>query len=274
MNLLVLAGTEDGRRLAGELKTRGHRIWVSTLTEYGAQIAESQGLRTRHGALDEEKLLDLFKQNKIDGLIDATHPYAEKIHDLARRVSNTAGILYFRWERPKIVSEASPLVHWASGIVQAGEIACQLGQRIFLSTGSKNLKDWFGLPGFKEKEVFVRVLPSVEVLQQCEVLELKPYQIIAAQGPFTERFNEALWEQLQIDVVITKESGKTGGTEEKIKACLNLGIPVIVLERPGSEDSGQKSPQNLEKNSELSLPVDLVPEETMKEFLRRVEESI
>jgi precorrin-6A/cobalt-precorrin-6A reductase len=252
MNLLVLAGTEDGRCLASELESRGHRVWVSTLTEYGAQIAEAQGLHTRYGALDEAGLLTLFEQNSITGLIDATHPYAEKIHELAQSISKEAKIPYFRWERPKILSEASPLIHWAAGFQEAGELAYRLGQRIFLSTGSKNLKDWLEVPGFKEREIFVRVLPSAEVLRQCEALGFKPYQIIAAQGPFTQRFNEALWEQLRIDVVITKESGQVGGTEQKIKACLELGIPIIVLERPQGGKSG------------------LV--ETMEEFLKRVEE--
>lgn len=252
MNLLVLAGTEDGRCLASELESHGHQVWVSTLTEYGAQIAEAQGLHTRHGALDEAGLFNLFEQNSITGLIDATHPYAEKIHELARRVSKEAEIPYFRWERPKISSEDSPLIHWAAGLEEAGKLACHLGQRIFLSTGSKNLKDWLEVQGFKEREIFVRVLPKAEVLRQCEALGFKPYQIIAAQGPFSQRFNEALWEQLKIDVVITKESGQVGGTEEKIKACLKLEIPIIVLERPQSEK--------------------LEPVETIEEFLQRVEE--
>jgi precorrin-6A/cobalt-precorrin-6A reductase len=89
-------------------------------------------------------------------------------------------------------------------------------------------------------------------LYQCEALGFKPYQIVAAQGPFTQRFNEALWEQLKIDVVISKESGKVGGTDEKIKACLELGIPIIVLQRPQSKK------------------YDTV--QTMEEFLNRVEE--
>lgn len=235
MNLFVLAGTEDGRQLAGELELRGHHVWVSTLTEYGAQIAEAQGLQTRYGALDKAKFIALIQQNSIVGLIDATHPYAEKIHQLARNVSEEVGIPYFRWERPKIVQETSPLIHWAADFAEAGALACRLGQRIFLTTGSKKLKDWLELPGFKEREIFARVLPRSEVLLQCESLGLKPYQIIAAQGPFSQRFNEALWEQLKIDIVITKESGQVGGTNEKIKACLNLEIPIIILERPRSE---------------------------------------
>ncbi|WP_425803804.1 precorrin-6A reductase [Desulfitobacterium sp. Sab5] len=252
MNLFVLAGTEDGRHLAGELELRGHQVWVSTLTEYGAQIAEAQGLQTRYGALNQAEFIALIQQNSIEGLIDATHPYAEKIHELARHVSEEVGIPYLRWERPKIVQETSPLIHWAADLAEAGALACRLGQRIFLTTGSKNLKDWLELPGFKEREIFARVLPRSEVLVQCEALGLKPYQIIAAQGPFSQRFNEALWEQLKIDVVITKESGQVGGTDEKIKSCLNLGIPVIVLERPRTEYSE--------------------PMESMEDFMKRVEE--
>ncbi|AHF06298.1 precorrin-6A reductase [Desulfitobacterium metallireducens] len=252
MNLLVLAGTEDGRGLASELESRGHQVWVSTLTEYGAEIAESQGLQTRFGALDEEELFSLLKQNLIMALIDATHPYAEKMHELAQKVCEQAGIPYLRWERPRIHTGDSPLIHWADGLEEAGKLASRLGRRIFLSTGSKNLKDWLQVPGFIEQEIFIRVLPSSEVLLHCEALGFKPYQIIAAQGPYTQRFNEALWEQLKIEVVITKESGQVGGTEEKIKACLELEIPIIVLKRPQREGPGRV--------------------ETINEFLKRVEE--
>jgi precorrin-6A/cobalt-precorrin-6A reductase len=185
-------------------------------------------------------------------LIDATHPYAEKIHELAQRVSKKAEIPYLRWERPRIEGSDSPLIHWAEGIEEAGLLACRLGKRIFLSTGSKNLKDWLGVSGLKEQEIFIRVLPSAEVLHQCEALGFKPYQIVAAQGPFTQRFNEALWEQLKIEVVISKESGKVGGTDEKIDACLELGIPIIVLQRPQNKQDGTV--------------------QSMEEFLNRVEE--
>lgn len=252
MNLLVLAGTEDGRRLASGLEARGHQVWVSTLTEYGAQIAEAQGLHTRYGALDEVGLLSLLKQESFTALIDATHPYAEKIHELAQKVCAQAQLPYFRWERPRIQRDDSPLIHWAAGLEEAGLLACRLGKRIFLSTGSKNLKEWLEVPGFEDQEIFIRVLPNSKVLQQCENLGFKPYQIIAAQGPFTQSFNEALWEQLKIDVVISKESGRIGGTGEKIAASLKLGIPIVILERPRSKETGST--------------------ETMQEFLQRVEE--
>lgn len=251
MNIFVLAGTEDGRWIARELASRGHHVWVSTLTEYGAQIAEAQGLEVRYGALDQAEMQALLQEKAIRVLLDATHPYAEKIHTLARSAAQEAGIPYLRWERPPVARADSSLIHSAADLQEAAEMAMRLGQRIFLSTGSKNLRDWLAVPEFKECKIFVRVLPKAEVLRDCEALGLKPNQIVAAQGPFTQRFNTALWEQLDIDVVITKESGQVGGTEEKIKACLELEIPIIVLERPQPERA---------------------PSETIEEFLQRVEE--
>lgn len=257
MNLFVLAGTEDGRKLAAEFQKRGHEVLVSTLTEYGAEIAESQGLKTRSGALDENQFKVMLKEQEIKALIDATHPYAENIRSLAQRVCHEEKVPYYRWERPKGKYSSDPLIYLERDIESAARCACHLGKRIFLSTGSKNLKQWMDYVGLKECEVFVRVLPTVQVLKQCEEVGLKPYQIIAAQGPFTRKFNEALWEQLKIDVVVTKESGQIGGTEEKVQACLDLKIPVIILERPEIEESARS----------------LGPK-SMEEFVRKVEENI
>lgn len=255
MNLFVLAGTEDGRKLAMEFLKRGHDVLVSTLTDYGAEIAESQGLAVRYGALDEVQLKATLREQKSHALIDATHPYAQNIHSLAQRVSRESGIPYFRWERASGEYADHELLHFAKDLESAAHLASQLGKRIFLSTGSKNLRQWMEFPSLKECEVFVRVLPTAEVLKMCEEVGLKPHQIVAAQGPFTQKFNEALWEQLRIDVVITKESGSIGGTDEKVQACLQLKIPVIILERP--------------ENTEIEK---FIPSYGMEDFVRKVEE--
>jgi len=70
------------------------------------------------------------------------------------------------------------------------------------------------------------------VLARCEFLGFKPNQIIAAQGPFSQEWDEAMFKQLRIDVVVTKESGKVGGTLEKVQACHRLNIPLVILKRP------------------------------------------
>lgn len=263
MRFFVLAGTEDGRELALALQERGHEVLVSTLTEYGAEIAETQGLRTCSGALDQQSLGDILQEQAMDALIDATHPYAQNIRDLARRVAAEANLPCFRWERPGGDYPVHPLLHFAATIEEAARLAARLGKRVFLSTGSKNLRDWMESPALKDCELYVRVLPTSQVLSQCEEAGLKPYQIIAMQGPFSQRFNEGLWEQLSIGVVITKDSGAVGGTDEKVQACLQLGIPLIVLKRPQEARPGMavKEKTDIEESTV-----------TIEAFVRKVEE--
>lgn len=56
------------------------------------------------------------------------------------------------------------------------------------------------------------------------------------QGPFSQELNVALIKQSDIGVLVTKESGKSGGFEEKISAAEQTATDVIVIKRPRQED--------------------------------------
>ncbi|HWQ72208.1 MAG TPA: precorrin-6A reductase [Desulfitobacteriaceae bacterium] len=232
MKYLVLAGTYDGRLLAEELKARGHKVVVSTLTEYGADLAQEAGIKARSGALDKESFLQLLEAQAFSAVIDATHPYATQIRKLSQSVCRQIKLPYFRWQRSSLQTFTHPLIHWTKDLNSAARKAAELGRRIFLTTGSNSLNHWLETPEFAGKRIFVRVLPTSAILQRCERSGLKPSQIIAAQGPFSQAWNEAVIRQLKIEVVITKDSGKVGGTLEKIRACLNLQVPIVILQRP------------------------------------------
>lgn len=236
MRLLVLAGTEDGRELADALKQRGHDVLVSTLTAYGADLVQEQGLQARSGAMDAENLTDLLKAGTaFAALVDATHPYAVRVKEMAKAVCADLALPYLRWERSALELEDHPLIHWAEDIPSAAQIAAKFGQRILLTTGSNGLPEWVALPSMNDKMIYIRVLPTSEVLARCESLGFKPNQIIAAQGPFSQEWDEAMFRQLKIEVVVAKESGKVGGTLEKVKACFNLNLPLVIIKRPVAE---------------------------------------
>lgn len=258
MKLFVLAGTEDGRELAEALKEQGNDVLVSTLTAYGADLALEQGLQARHGAMDAQTLENLLKEGSFAALVDATHPYALKVKEMAKRVCAALALPYLRWERSTLEIEKHPLLHWAEDIPAAAQIAAPLGQRILLTTGSKALSEWISLPSLKNKELYIRVLPTSQVLARCEFLGFKPKQIIAAQGPFSQEWDEAMFRQLGIEVVVAKESGKIGGTLEKVQACLSLHIPLVLLRRPPSES---KDTQTLQAS-------------TIPEFIKQLEEFL
>ncbi|MDR3600833.1 MAG: precorrin-6A reductase [Desulfosporosinus sp.] len=236
MRLLVLAGTEDGRALAEALKQRGYDILVSTLTAYGADLALEQGLQTRSGAMDAQLLTNLLEGGAFAALVDATHPYAVQVKEVAKTVCEKLSLPYLRWQRSPLELEVHPLLHWADDIPAAAQIAVKLGgQRILLTTGSNGLPEWISQSCLQDKTLYIRVLPTAEVLERCQALGFKPYQIIAAQGPFSQAWDEAMFKQLTIDIVVAKESGKVGGTLEKVQACLSLNIPLIILKRPATE---------------------------------------
>ena len=56
------------------------------------------------------------------------------------------------------------------------------------------------------------------------------------QGPFSYELNRALMLQNGIKNLITKNSGRNGGYEEKVKAALDLGVTVHVIERPVKDE--------------------------------------
>jgi len=236
VKLLVLAGTKDGRELADALRKRGHDILISTLTSYGADLALEQGLQVRSGEMDSQALVDLVKGGGFTAIVDATHPYAVRVKEMAKTVCEELSIPYLRWQRSSLELEAHPLIHWAENITTAALIAAELGHRILLTTGSNALPEWVSLPSLHDKNLYIRVLPTSQVLARCELLGFKPNQIIAAQGPFSQEWDEAMFKQLKIEVVVTKESGKVGGTLEKIQACHRLNIPLVILKRPVTDD--------------------------------------
>jgi len=70
-------------------------------------------------------------------------------------------------------------------------------------------------------------------LSVSEALKILPQQnIIAMYGTFSKELNKYLIKDYGCDVIITKESGGSGGFKEKVYGALEAGTKVIVVERP------------------------------------------
>ena len=107
-----------------------------------------------------------------------------------------------------------------------------MGKVIFLTTGSRNLEAFVNSPHLSDCRLIARVLPTAEVVALCEKLGLRPDQIVALQGPFSAALNRELFLRYQTEVIITKNSGTLGGTDAKVQAAAELGLPMIVIDRP------------------------------------------
>lgn len=233
--ILVLTGTRDGRELVASLVARGYKVLASTATTYGGELLQGYGAEVKTGRMGDLELAELLKEKGIRLVVDATHPYAEVVSQTAGEVCRKAGVSYLRYQRPQQALPSHPLIFLAEDYIQAARAAVNkagAGGLIFLATGSKTLDIFIQAAREKDCRVAARVLPDPDVMIRCRELGLTPADIVAMQGPFSRELNRSLFRHYNAAVLVTKESGQVGGTDDKVAAALELGMQVVVVRRP------------------------------------------
>ncbi len=228
----LFTGTRDGNALAAECVASGLPCVISVASEYGATQARKHapGAHVVAGHLGETARRALLQKSKARAVVDATHPFATRISEQLMRLCSELNIPYLRYERP-----SNPLpegVHTVADMDTAASEAARLGTRIFLATGVKDLPLFLQSENAPQKKWFARVAPNPESIEKAIAAGISTTHLCAMQGPFSQRSNEALWQDWAIDCVVTKDSGDVGGLPEKIAAARALGIPVVVVQRP------------------------------------------
>lgn len=251
--VLIYAGTTEGRELAQELARERIYCDISVATEYGRQIMDekiSPYICILQGRMTAEQMRLKCENEQYLAVVDATHPFATEVSVNIRESLMGLDIPYFRLGREKIPGEEGER---QAGERQAGEqqaeeqnymarkyfqntAACVEALKktegtIFLTTGSKELSAFCREETIR-KRLVVRVLPRMESLQECVRNGLEGRQIIAMQGPFSKEMNLAMIRQYQASVLVTKESGKTGGEDTKLAAAGEAQIPSYIILRP------------------------------------------
>ena len=108
---------------------------------------------------------------------------------------------------------------------EASKIAATKRGVIMLTTGSKTLAVFAKeLLGLENTRVIARMLPRMDNMEKCAELGIEQKNIVAIQGPFSKELNKALYEQYGVTLMITKESGKVGSVDEKLKAALECDM--------------------------------------------------
>jgi precorrin-6x reductase len=228
----VFAGTADGNALAAELSHRGYRLIVSTASDYGAELALAAlpGVEVRSGRQGVAARRSQLQQSRAVAIIDATHPFATEISNQLTQISAELNIPYIRYERPAAVLPGS--ARQVPGMPEAARLAIEIGHRIFLATGIKDVHTFLKQSGAEHREWWLRITPDIGSLELALKTGIPRSHICAMQGPFSADFNVALWSDWKVDCVVTKESGDAGGFGSKAEAADQLGIALIVVKRP------------------------------------------
>lgn len=230
--ILVLAGTRDGRELAHGLSVVGHKVLLSVVSDYARVLVSEASLEVRVGALDKEGMIRLLQEAKIKMVVDASHPYAVEASLNALGACATVGKPYVRYERPRTEAAPSKLIIRALSVEEAARAAAGAGKTVFLTTGSRSLAIFKNEPLLATHRLIARVLPEPNIVEQCRRIGFLPRDIVALEGPFTHELNKALFAHYRADVIVTKDSGETGGADTKLSAAEELGIKAVMIERP------------------------------------------
>ncbi|HEY0208184.1 precorrin-6A reductase [Acerihabitans sp.] len=225
----ILGGTSDALALCRVMARRGVSYSLSVATATGEALAAGVGGARQVGRMDAGEMAGWLSGARW--VIDASHPYAELASRNLAAACRALALPLTRYERQSDIDAIThPRLFTVDSVAQACRTAAALGQRILLTTGSKQLADYVALlPG---KTLIARVLPTAAILAQCAALGLGVHQVIAMTGPFSRELNLALYRQYRPEVMITKESGREGGYAEKVLPCLALNIPCVVIRRP------------------------------------------
>ncbi len=254
----LFSGTSDGNALARALADLKWPIVVSTASEYGGEIAREAcpGVTVWAGRQGVEARRRALVGSRARAIVDATHPFAQRMSEQLIGLAKESGIPYLRYERPSAIGAGEAAngggvlggrdflasagerrfndqpALLCDSVADAAERAIATGRRIFLATGSKDLATFLQAPNASRRDWFVRITPEPALIRRAIDLGVPREHILAMQGPFSEAFNTALWRDQRIDCVVTKDSGEAGGFSAKARAAAALKIPLLVIRRP------------------------------------------
>lgn len=215
MLVLLLGGTRDATEIAAQL-----RLLPDTKVIYSVAGRTTQAAGDRVGGFGGSAgLREYLVANRVDVVVDATHPFAERMSTNAALACADSGVGLVRFLRPgwRTHPDAKSWV-WVSSHDEAAQAAAD-GGRVLLTVGRQPLPHYFSL-----SHVIARVAEN----------DGRPvpagWQILASRGPFSLADERQLLADNDIKVLVSKDSG--GVTSTKLDAARELGVNVIMVARP------------------------------------------
>jgi precorrin-6A/cobalt-precorrin-6A reductase len=221
--LLILGGTGEATELAEHLSPFSDLEVIISLagrTHQPASLSDKVHIGGFGGA---EGLASYLTEQRINCLIDATHPFAAQISWKAAIAAKEVGIPHLILNRPAWENTAKDAWIEVNSIEAAASALPTAAQRVFLSIGRTQLTAFIEL---KHIWFLMRSIEPPDI-----ATPLPQGKVILGRGPFSLEQEKQLLQQYQIDAIVSKNSG-SDATYSKIVAAHELGIPVVMVQRP------------------------------------------
>ena len=199
---------------------------VDAVFSYAGRVAspKAQPLTTRVGGFGGvDGLVQYLQEHNITHVVDATHPFAAQMSWNAFDACRQVGVNLVALTRPAWRAQAGDRWTHVADIESAVNALAGDPKRVLLALGKLNV------PVFAAQPQHHYVLRLVD---QPEIPPALPnHTVVVARGPFDVAGDRALMQEHGIELVVCKNAGGVGA-EAKLTAARELGIPVIMIDRP------------------------------------------
>ena len=220
LRVLVLGGTAEARELADALAAQPAVVVTTSLAGRTRDPRLPAGDVRTGGFGGVEGLVRALAD--VDLLVDATHPFADRITAHAAAATARTGTPFVVLRRPRWVEGQGD--DWRRVPTTGAAAAAVVGfRRVFLAIGRQGVGEFLDVDAC----FLVRAIEAPDVLPARS-------ELVLARGPFALDDERALLRRHRIDVVVAKDSG--GATEAKLVAARELGVPVVLVDRPPLPD--------------------------------------
>lgn len=230
-DVIVIAGTTESREVIVQQLKQGKKILACVATELGAQMLQEYDIDVHTGRLDEKRFETLFEENPCRKIIDASHPFAKIVTETVRAVAAKNRIPYERYER-KGLNYDYDRIHVVADANEAVNLLNTLEGNVFLTTGVNTAGLYAKGVTDAQERLYIRVLDNATSYEGCERAGYPEDHVFGEMPPFTVEDNLRLIQKTNAKVLVTKDSGKTGGVDVKVEACKKSGIEMVLIRRP------------------------------------------
>ena len=228
----LIGGTQESAILASTLAQQHIAQTITVTTESARSLYPS--ISHHHiwvVVLNPKTLTNFLASQDIGAILDASHPFATGISELAIATAKEHNLPYIRYERP-----TTPIPHNSPNTIKVDQLETLFdgdylrNQRVLLTLGYRLLHHF--KPWHERATLFARILPSNTALNAARDAGFTSKQLIALRPPLSMALETALYQHWNISTVITKASGTAGGEDIKQQVTSTLGIRLITIARP------------------------------------------
>ena len=237
--ILVFGGTTEGRKAVEVLEEGGSPYYYSTKT--GEQDLTLHHGQRIDGALDAEAMQSFCREHDIRLMVDAAHPFAAQLHQTIAEVSDALKIPAIRYER--IFPERDASLEWLDSYDQVPHDI----KTLLATTGVQSITKLKPLEAAGVK-VYYRILNRESSIALAQKQGARMEQLCYFEDPKDV--------PVEADAILLKESGLSGGFQEKVDAAKARGMRIFVLKRPETPAAFRivNGPYGLRRAVEKLLP--------------------